>query len=44
MKEAEMKQIGQMIAKVLKDIESEKIKQTVSAEIKELCKRFPLYE
>jgi glycine hydroxymethyltransferase len=44
MKEAEMKQIGEMIAKVLKDIENEQVKKEVAGEIKELCKKFPLYE
>jgi len=43
MKEDEMKQIGQMIIKVLKNNKnSEKINQT-KKDVQELCKKFPLY-
>jgi len=44
MKEAEMKLIADLIAKVLKNVEDEKAKQEVANAISELCQKFPLYE
>jgi glycine hydroxymethyltransferase len=44
MKENEMKIIGNMIDRILKDIGDEKIQKEVLIEIKELCTHFPLYE
>jgi glycine hydroxymethyltransferase len=43
MKEPEMKAIGDMIARVLKDIENDAVVAEVREEIRELCERFPLY-
>lgn len=42
MKEQEMKQIGEMIAQVIKDREN--AIEPVKHEVENLCKRFPLYE
>lgn len=42
MKEPEMRQIGNLIAKIIKDGES--AVPSVKAEVLEICKRFPLYE
>jgi glycine hydroxymethyltransferase len=44
MKEAEMKLIADLIAKVLKNVEDEKAKQEVANAISEICQKFPLYE
>lgn len=44
MKENEMKQISDMIHKVLSNPEDEKTHQTIRARAKELCNRFPLYQ
>jgi len=43
MAEAEMQQIGSMIADVLDDIDNEQTASRVSQEVGELCARFPLY-
>jgi glycine hydroxymethyltransferase len=43
MKEEEMRQIADMINRVLEQIDSESVKAKVEKEIKELCRRFPLY-
>jgi len=43
MKEAEMEQIGQWIARVLESPENGTVKQAVRAEVHRLCARFPLY-
>jgi len=43
MKEAEMEAIGDMIARVLKNIEDDGVVAEVRAEVGELCERFPLY-
>lgn len=43
MKESEMKQIGAMIASVLREPESEEIKNKVKQEVLELTAKFPLY-
>ncbi len=43
MKEREMKQIAQLIDKVLKNVGDKKVLKEVSREVKELCKRFPVY-
>jgi glycine hydroxymethyltransferase len=40
---AEMKQIAEMISKILYNIKSEKIKEEIKVEIKELCRKFPVY-
>ena len=39
----EMKQIAEMIGKILYNIKSEKIKEDIKLEIKELCRKFPVY-
>jgi len=44
MKEKEMKIIGELIAKVLKNIDDEKAKKDVAGEARKLCKQFPLYK
>ena len=43
MKEPEMEAIGDMIARVLKDIENDAVAAEVLEEVRELCERFPLY-
>jgi glycine hydroxymethyltransferase len=43
MKEAEMKLIADLIARVLRNLEDEKIKQGVRDEVLSLCRQFPLY-
>jgi glycine hydroxymethyltransferase len=43
MKEAEMKQIGAMIAAVIKEPESEDVKKRVQNDVAELTSRFPMY-
>lgn len=43
LKETEMKMIGQMIAKILKNINDEKIKNEVKKTVKELTDKYPLY-
>ncbi len=43
MAEAEMQQIGSMIADVLDDIDNEQTARRVSQDVGELCARFPLY-
>ncbi|OGB98750.1 serine hydroxymethyltransferase [candidate division KSB1 bacterium RBG_16_48_16] len=43
MKEEEMRQIADMINRVLEQIDSDSVKAKVEKEIKELCRRFPLY-
>jgi glycine hydroxymethyltransferase len=43
MKEPEMEIIGDMIARVLKNVEDDKTKQEVRGQVAELCAGFPLY-
>jgi glycine hydroxymethyltransferase len=43
MKEPEMEAIGDMIARVLKDIENDAVVAEVREAVRELCERFPLY-
>ena len=43
MKKPEMEAIGDMIARVLKDIENDVVVAEVREEVRELCERFPLY-
>jgi glycine hydroxymethyltransferase len=43
MKEAEMKQIGNMIASIIREPESEEVKTRVKREVAELTARFPMY-
>ncbi len=43
MKEAEMEQIGKLIARVIEKPEDESIKTAVRGEVEQLCSRFPLY-
>jgi glycine hydroxymethyltransferase len=43
MKETEMRQIGKMIADVIREPESEEVKTRVRREVAELTARFPLY-
>jgi glycine hydroxymethyltransferase len=43
MKVPEMEAIGDMIARVLKDIENDVVVAAVREEVRELCERFPLY-
>lgn len=44
MKESEMEKIGNMIADVLDEIDSEKTIENVKKDVLELCARFPLYK
>ncbi len=43
MKEAEMKQIGEMIASVIWEPESEEVQTRVRGQVKEIASRFPMY-
>lgn len=43
MKEAEMRLISELIARVLKDIEDHKVRAEVREEVKLLCQKFPQY-
>jgi glycine hydroxymethyltransferase len=43
MKEAEMKQIGKLIANLIREPESEEVKTTVKRDVTELTAKFPLY-
>jgi glycine hydroxymethyltransferase len=43
-KENEMKQVAQLIDRVLKNIDNEDIYQHVKQEVKKLCLAFPLYD
>lgn len=43
MKEAEMKQIGEMISAIIHEPESEDVKQKVKAEVAEITGKFPMY-
>ena len=43
MKETEMRQIGQLIASIIREPENEKVKATVAAAVGELTAKFPLY-
>ncbi len=44
MKESEMKQVGEWMAKVLKNMDDAALKQGIRHEVKELCQQFPIYE
>lgn len=44
MKEAEMRQIGEMIAMVIAEPESESVKTQVRQKVSELTQRFPMYQ
>jgi len=44
MKESEMKQIGELISKVLRNVKNKSIKESVKKEVTELCKQFPFYD
>ncbi len=43
MKESEMKLVGEWISKVIKDSENKELKFKIKAEVKELCRQFPVY-
>ena len=43
MKETEMKQIGEMIASIIREPESEEVKNRVRGEVAEITARFPMY-
>jgi glycine hydroxymethyltransferase len=43
MKEPEMKQVGEWIAKVIKDRDNPELKQKIKQEVAELCKEFKFY-
>jgi glycine hydroxymethyltransferase len=43
MKEEEMKMVGEMIVKIIKNINDENIKKEVKNKVKELTKKFPIY-
>lgn len=43
MKEAEMKQIGEMIASIILEPESEEVKESVKRGVAEITERFPMY-
>jgi glycine hydroxymethyltransferase len=44
MKEAEMDEVGALMAEVLEDLENDAVIESVNARVGELTKRFPLYE
>lgn len=44
MKESEMELIADLIAKVLKNVDNEKIKEEVKQQVLALCKQFPIYQ
>jgi len=44
MKEPEMEQVGDFIAEILRAPEDEKVRESVSGRIREVCERFPLYD
>jgi len=44
MKESEMKQVGEWMAKVIKDTSNTALKLKIRSEVKELCGQFPIYE
>ncbi|MBU1975814.1 MAG: serine hydroxymethyltransferase [Nanoarchaeota archaeon] len=44
MKEKEMEQIGVWIAKVLKDMDNDKLKQEIAQQVKTLCSGFKVYD
>jgi len=44
MKESEMQQVGEWMAKVIKDNTNIALKLKVRTEVKEMCSRFPIYE
>jgi glycine hydroxymethyltransferase len=44
MKEEQMKEIADLIAETLHNVEDEKVKQRVREKVSELCQQFPLYE
>ena len=43
MKESEMKQIGQWMANVIKDVNNNELKLKIKNDVKELCEQFPVY-
>ena len=43
MREEEMKRIAKLIAKVLKNLDDDKIIESVREEVREICESFPLY-
>ncbi len=43
LKEAEMIQVADWIDRALKNVDDESALKQIRAEVKELCKRFPLY-
>ncbi len=43
MKEKEMKEIAEMINKLLSDIDNETIRRSVKKEVEDICSQFPLY-
>ncbi|MBA3354177.1 MAG: hypothetical protein H0U23_17435 [Blastocatellia bacterium] len=43
MKEAEMKRIGEIIAAIILEPESESVKERVRKEVAEITSRFPMY-
>jgi len=44
MKESEMKQIGEWMARVLKDMNNAELKKKIKQDVHEMCREFPIYE
>tara|TARA_Y100000310_G_C20682509_1_gene816800 strand:+ start:1820 stop:3115 length:1296 start_codon:yes stop_codon:yes gene_type:complete len=44
MKESEMKQVGEWMAKVIKNQNNVALKERIKADVKELCREFPVYQ
>ncbi|MFH1276572.1 MAG: serine hydroxymethyltransferase [Candidatus Woesearchaeota archaeon] len=44
MKESEMKQVGEWMSAVLKDMNNKELKLKINEEVKELCRQFPIYQ
>ena len=43
LKEDDMKEVGEMIVAVLKNIDNDEVKNDIASKVQELIKRFPLY-
>ncbi len=44
MREPQMEHIGELVTRVVKNIDDTRVKEKVRCEVKELCSEFPLYE
>lgn len=44
LKESEMRTVGQLIARILKNIDDEEVKEEVRGRVRELTEIFPIYQ